>query len=191
MLSRVRSNLSYANVVSTLCLFILLGGSAYAAVKIGSKQIMDNSIKSRDVKNGSLAGKDFKAGSLPAGPQGPRGGQGPPGLAGAPATRLFGTVYGNGTLNYGSGVTSSSGSNGLYHVVFNRSLRGCAALAMVGVGLPRDRNVSNYTEGSRATTAIGVSAFLNDPNEERTVRVITTNNAGQTDAQSFQIAAFC
>ena len=31
---RIRSKLSYANVVATLCLFVALGGTSYAAVKI-------------------------------------------------------------------------------------------------------------------------------------------------------------
>ena len=31
---RVASALSYANVVSTVCLFIVLGGGAYAATKL-------------------------------------------------------------------------------------------------------------------------------------------------------------
>jgi hypothetical protein len=38
---RIRSKLSYANVVATLCLFIALGGTSYAAVKItGAEQSM-------------------------------------------------------------------------------------------------------------------------------------------------------
>jgi hypothetical protein len=41
---RVRDRLTYANVVSTLCLFLLLGGEAYAATQlpknsVGTKQL--------------------------------------------------------------------------------------------------------------------------------------------------------
>ncbi len=32
----LRSRLTYANVISTLCLFIVLGGGAYAAIKVQS-----------------------------------------------------------------------------------------------------------------------------------------------------------
>ena len=52
MLARLRAHLTYANVVSTLCLFILLGGGAYAATKIDSGDVKDNSLKSVDLKDG-------------------------------------------------------------------------------------------------------------------------------------------
>jgi hypothetical protein len=94
-MTRIRSYLTYANVVSTLCLFIVLGGGAYAAatitgrdVKDGSltgADIKDNSLGSVDIKNGDLLAKDFKPGQLPAGPRGDsgeRGPQGPPGAQG-------------------------------------------------------------------------------------------------------------
>ena len=110
MLSRFRRHLTYANVVSSLCLFILLGGSAYAATKIGSKQIKDNSIQSKDIKNNQVAGKDvrnrsltgsdFKAGQLPAGPQGATGATGPQGVAGLAGTaRGYAHVRKDGTLD--------------------------------------------------------------------------------------------
>jgi type VI protein secretion system component Hcp len=86
VLARLRERLTYANVVASLCLFILLGGSAYAAITVTGKNVKDGSLTSDDVKNGSLLKKDFKDGQLPrgpAGPQGPPGPQGPQGPAGA------------------------------------------------------------------------------------------------------------
>jgi hypothetical protein len=103
-MTRFISKLSYANVVSSICLFIVLGGSAYAAATITGKQIKDSSITSADIKNKSLVAGDFKPGQLtsagggaqgpqgakgepgatgPAGPQGPKGEPGAPGQAGA------------------------------------------------------------------------------------------------------------
>jgi hypothetical protein len=85
----------HATVVAYLALFVALGGSSYAAVKIGSAQIANNSIKSVDVKNRSLLAKDFKAGQLPApapgsqglpGPKGDKGDPGANGTNGAPGT---------------------------------------------------------------------------------------------------------
>lgn len=75
---RLRKRLSYANVVSTICLFLVLGGGAYAATKlpknsVGSKQIKDGQVKSVDVKNASLLEQDFMPGQLPQGEQGPTG----------------------------------------------------------------------------------------------------------------------
>jgi hypothetical protein len=79
----VAPRITYANVVATLALFVALGGSSYAAVKIGSTQIKDNSIKSKDVKNRSLLSRDFKSGQLPKGSKGSQGPTGPQGPQGA------------------------------------------------------------------------------------------------------------
>jgi hypothetical protein len=123
MPSKLRSNLTYANVVSTVCLFIALGGSAYAGVTLSknsvtSKHIENGQVKHADIaKNAvasanvadfSLRSRDFKAGQLPigpagpagpAGPQGPQGPEGPPGadgsaLAGGEVVPLIGGSVG-------------------------------------------------------------------------------------------------
>jgi type VI protein secretion system component Hcp len=74
--------LTYANVTSTICLFIVLGGSAYAAASITGKDVRNGSLTSADVKDHSLQARDFKAGRLPRGPIGPKGDPGPRGDAG-------------------------------------------------------------------------------------------------------------
>jgi hypothetical protein len=61
--------LSYANVLSTVCLFLLLGGGAWAAAKlpknsVGSAQLRSNSVTGAKVKDGSLGGADIDASSL-------------------------------------------------------------------------------------------------------------------------------
>jgi hypothetical protein len=43
--------LSYANVISTLALFVTLGGGAYAIDKVNSHEIANGTIKSIDLKN--------------------------------------------------------------------------------------------------------------------------------------------
>ncbi len=94
---KARRYLTYPHVVSTLALFVALGGSAWALSKnsVGSKQIKsnavkvaelaDNSVTSAEVANGSLLGADFASGQLPAGAQGPQGEPGPPGPSTGPA----------------------------------------------------------------------------------------------------------
>lgn len=82
MASRLRQHLSYANVVSTLCLFILLGGTSYAALKITGKNVVPETLTSRHIKNGSLLAKDFKKGQLPAALAGAPGAAGAPGVNG-------------------------------------------------------------------------------------------------------------
>jgi hypothetical protein len=62
--------LTYANVVSTICLFLLLGGAtAFAAVhlkknSVGTKQLKKNSVTGAKVKNQTLTGKDIKLSKL-------------------------------------------------------------------------------------------------------------------------------
>jgi hypothetical protein len=51
MLTRLRPRLTYANVISTLCLFIVLGGGAYAANalpknSVGAKQLKKDAVRS-------------------------------------------------------------------------------------------------------------------------------------------------
>ena len=61
---KVLANLSYANVTATLALFAALGGTGYAALKIGSGQVRDNSLRSKDIRNNGLRGKDLRRGTL-------------------------------------------------------------------------------------------------------------------------------
>ena len=61
----MRPRLSYANVVSTICLFVLLGGGAYAASKlprnsVGTKQLKKNAVKGPKVANRSLTAVDIR-----------------------------------------------------------------------------------------------------------------------------------
>lgn len=85
----LRRHLSYANVISTCCLFVLLGGTSYAVAtnSIGSAQITNNSIRSKDIRNNEISSGDVKNGSLVARDfRLPRGASGLQGPAGAPGT---------------------------------------------------------------------------------------------------------
>jgi hypothetical protein len=93
MMTGMRRHLTYANVISTLCLFVVLGGSAYAAATITGRQVKDNSLTSADIRNGTLRSADFGRGVIPPagsgaagaqGPQGERGPQGDPGPGAVP-----------------------------------------------------------------------------------------------------------
>jgi Collagen triple helix repeat (20 copies) len=79
------------NFVSYLALFVALGGTSYAAVKlprnsVGSSQLRNNAVTSRKVRDHSLLTRDFKAHQLPAGRQGEAGPAGPQGARGAAGT---------------------------------------------------------------------------------------------------------
>jgi hypothetical protein len=111
----LRSKLTYANVMATIAVFIALGGSSYAALRITGKNVTDGTLSGKDiknqsltggdVKNGTLAPTDFKRDALPAGPRGEQGPQGEPGPPGAPASVAgYGGRASNFVLN-GSGST--------------------------------------------------------------------------------------
>ena len=56
--------LRYANVVSTIALFVALGGGAYAAGLIGPDDIARDAVRSKHVNDDSLTGADVKESSL-------------------------------------------------------------------------------------------------------------------------------
>ncbi len=87
MLRKLRTRITFANVVSMIALFVALGGTSYAAVtlkknSVRSTHIKDGQVTTKDVKNASLLAQDFAAGQIPPGPQGERGQQGEPGQQG-------------------------------------------------------------------------------------------------------------
>jgi len=57
-------HLSYANVMSTLAVFIALGGSSYAAFKISGKSIENRSIGAKKIKRNSLTGREIRESRL-------------------------------------------------------------------------------------------------------------------------------
>lgn len=59
----LRGKLTYANVISTLCLFMLLGGGAYAA----KTQLAKNSVGTKQIRNNAITGKKIKKGTIDAG----------------------------------------------------------------------------------------------------------------------------
>ena len=77
---------SDSTAVAYVALFVALGGTAFAATRIGSKEIKDNSIQSRDIKNRSIAVTDIapKARTALKGNRGLQGAPGAPGSPGAP-----------------------------------------------------------------------------------------------------------
>jgi hypothetical protein len=61
MLDRLRSRLTYANVMSTIAVFAVLGGGgAYAAQKIGAKDIKKNAVRAKHVKQNQIGTKHLK-----------------------------------------------------------------------------------------------------------------------------------
>jgi hypothetical protein len=64
VLDRIRERLTYANVMSTLAVFIALGGSSYAAAKISGSSITPRSISGSKLKHNTLTGTQIKESKL-------------------------------------------------------------------------------------------------------------------------------
>ncbi|HEX2232462.1 MAG TPA: hypothetical protein VHG69_03765 [Thermoleophilaceae bacterium] len=52
--------LTYANVTSTLALFLALGGVSWAAITVGTGQIRNNSVRTQDLRNNNIRSKDIR-----------------------------------------------------------------------------------------------------------------------------------
>jgi hypothetical protein len=119
MTSRIRSRLTYANLMATIAVFVALGGSSYAALQlpkgsVGPEQLKRNSVTSPKVKKGSLLLSDFKASQRARlrGPQGAAGQTGPAGPQGAQgaqgATGPPGPTQGSATAEYTGAIPGAT-----------------------------------------------------------------------------------
>jgi len=81
----LRDRLTYANVTATLALFIALGGSSYAALKISGSEIKAHTITAKNIKRNSLGRRQIKESSLSAVPRAHNAAR----LAGFPAERFL------------------------------------------------------------------------------------------------------
>ena len=175
----------HATVVAYLALFVALGGTGYAAMKlpknsVGSKQIKSNAVRSGKVKNRSLLAKDFKAGQLP---KGPKGAQGDRGLPGTPATRLWVAVNAAGTIVRRSSpaITMDADSDpkfGEYIVDFGRDVSACVATATIA-----DQSTSESMNGR-------IQVFRRSANKIY-VDTETSSGADVDGARPFALVVFC
>jgi hypothetical protein len=69
---RIRSNLSFANIISVIALFIALGGASYAAVtlpknSVGAKQIKKNGVGASEIKRNAVGASEIKSNAVAGG----------------------------------------------------------------------------------------------------------------------------
>src|SRR3954453_17015317 len=137
MLHRLLNRLTYANVVATLALFIALGGTSYAALKLPKNSVGSTQIKTGAVHTGEIANRTIRLGDVSLSARwslrGQTGPQGPQGPAGAPAVKHFAAVTAAGSFLRGdakSGGRDTAG--GTYVGGFAEAVSGCAYDATLG-----------------------------------------------------------
>jgi hypothetical protein len=185
--------------VALVALFMAMSAGAYAAVKlpknsVGATQLRASAVTSSKVRDGSLKATDFAGGQLPAGREGARGATGATGAAGkdgaagpagpaghdAAGSVAFAVVRGNGQLDRGSHIANTShGQAGLYTVVTDRDVSGCAFLASVGAA-GTDGSLSGEISVERINAA-----------NTNAVEVKTRDSAGSYADRAFHLAVIC
>jgi hypothetical protein len=111
-MSGIRRRLTYANVISTLALLLVVGGgSAYATSQFGKETIGTRALKKEAVTPSKLSQKSKAALTGPVGPKGAQGAQGPAGpagAAGAPGAPGSARAYGETADNAGGLIAARS-----------------------------------------------------------------------------------
>src|SRR4051812_16281199 len=106
----MRRNVSYANVMATLAVFIALGGTSYAVAtlpknSVGSKQIRSGAVSGSELRKGAVRSKHLHNRSVGladlslktrAALRGRQGLQGPPGPSGPPSIPFSAAVNSGG-----------------------------------------------------------------------------------------------
>ena len=168
---RLRSHLTYANVMASVAVFVALGGTSYAVTQlpknsvgsaqirsgaVGTSEIRKSAIRSDDIKDRSVALRDISRGARDRlrGQTGPAGPQGP---AGPPVAPLSAAVDAGGAFTRSTGTTQASSTHlteGVYRVDFNRDLNACYVAATIATVR------GNTAGGEILTEIVGSSVFV-------------------------------
>jgi hypothetical protein len=204
-MNRLRSKLTYANVISTFCLVLLLGGgTAWAASQLGKESVGTKQLKKEAVTPAKLSKASKAALTGPAGPRGNVGPQGTPGTKGDPgepgaaATKLVAQIREDGLVNTSSvPVVALRTGTGTYLVNFGQDITHCAVVANEG-SLPIFTVPGNTTGNKAGWVNVSMDS---GPGEYRTgfpiddtVGVLVHEEGGSHEVYanaSFYIAVLC
>jgi hypothetical protein len=193
-LKRLRGHLTYANVMATIAVFLVLaGGTAFAATQLGKESVGTNQLKKEAVtpaklskaSKAALIGRQGTTGATGAtgatGPQGPKGDTGPmgepgvqgkpgeegkPGLDGKPGSaRAWATISEAGTVIRGAGVAHAERfDTGLYCVFLSPGLEPFAVAALVTVDGAQGQLVSTTPGCENGADEEGITVYIREPN---------------------------
>jgi hypothetical protein len=145
-MQRLKDRLTYANVASTVALFLALGGTSYAVSalprnSVGAEQLRPNSVGPSEIRRGAVRSSEIRDRSIRLGDisksttdslHGQIGPQGPPGPT------FAATINSAGVRVKGNAVASTSSVFGTRVIAFSRSVAACVpsvSLTSVSGGL--------------------------------------------------------
>jgi hypothetical protein len=189
-LKRLRGHLTYANVMATIAVFLVLaGGTAFAATQLGKESVGTNQLKKEAVtpaklskaSKAALTGPQGTTGATGAtgsqglkgdtglrgesGEQGKPGEEGKPGLEGKPGSaRAWATISEAGTVVRGAGVAHAQRFvTGLYCVFLSPDLEPFAVAALVTVDGTQGQLVSTTPGCENGADEEGITVYIREP----------------------------
>jgi hypothetical protein len=60
LFNKLRSHLSFANIIAMIALFVALSGTSYAVKKVGTKDIRKNAVRSKHIKKSQVNSGDIR-----------------------------------------------------------------------------------------------------------------------------------
>ena len=161
----IRGKLTYANVVATLALFLVLaGGTAFAAVQLEKESVGTSALKKEAVSLAKIKKKAKEKLKGQTGPQGPKGDKGPKGDAGEAGSALgFARVSGiNGAIKASKNISAANVSIGAENgvICFKELPFKWSVVSATRAGSSSDPGVVNWLEGKGNGCPAGTEVTL-------------------------------
>jgi hypothetical protein len=183
---RIRGRLTYANVISSLALFLVLaGGTAFASGlgknSVGAKQLKPDSVTAAKIKDGAITPSEL-SNSAKIGMTGPQGAPGAPGAPGpqgaAGSAKAWAEITSAGTVGRTTGLISVTRPTKAYYCITAGPYDSSNSVALA------TPNYSDAQTSSGDTLVVITTPDFNDcPKGQFGVR--TYDEAGNLDIASF------